>query len=213
MLIAESLAQLLQDLDRAQRGQRYGAGFHGRASTVVLYSYYLELPANKRFSYLPGRQCCAASARLRGNTVAKTKFGPIRQHLHIIQPHREVHMKKNWEIIREILLRLEASSAPNTYLNAEAISEYPVQEVAYNMRLLSQAGYIKAQILESRSGNGEIGAALAIHLTNTGHELLDTIRSESVWSKITDTFKSKGVEMTFDLVISVGKKVMESLLS
>ncbi len=122
-------------------------------------------------------------------------------------------MKKNWEIIREILLRLEASSAPNTYLNAEAISEYPVQEVAYNMRLLSQAGYIKAQILESRSGNGEIGAALAIHLTNTGHELLDTIRSESVWSKITDTFKSKGVEMTFDLVISVGKKVMESLLS
>ncbi len=122
-------------------------------------------------------------------------------------------MKKNWEIIREILLRLEASSAPNTYLNAEAISEYPVQEVAYNMRLLSQAGYIKAKILESSSGNGEIGAALAIHLTNTGHELLDTIRSESVWSKITDTFKSKGVEMTFDLVISVGKKVMESLLS
>lgn len=79
-------------------------------------------------------------------------------------------MKKNWEIIREILLRLEASSAPNTYLNAEAISEYPVQEVAYNMRLLSQAGYIKAKILESSSGNGAIGAALAIHLTNTGHE-------------------------------------------
>jgi hypothetical protein len=122
-------------------------------------------------------------------------------------------MKKNWEIIREILLRLEAASSPNTYLNAKAISEYPTQEVAYNMRLLSQAGYIKAKIHESSSGSGEIGAALAIHLTNTGHELLDTIRSESVWSKITDTFKSKGVEMTFDLVISVGKKVMESLLS
>lgn len=122
-------------------------------------------------------------------------------------------MKKNWEIIREILLRLEAANAPNSYLNAKAVSEYPAQEVAYNMRLLSQAGYIKAKILESSSGNGEIAAALAIHLTNTGHELLDTIRSESVWSKITDTFKSKGVEMTFDLVISVGKKVMESLLS
>ena len=122
-------------------------------------------------------------------------------------------MKKNWEIIREILMRLEAASAPNTNLNANSISEYPVQEVAYNMRLLCQAGYIKANIVESSSGSGEIGAALAIHLTNTGHELLDTIRNESVWSKITDTFKSKGVEMTFDLVISVGKKIMESLLS
>jgi hypothetical protein len=122
-------------------------------------------------------------------------------------------MRKNWEIIREILLRLEAAPSPNTYLNAEAITEFPAQEIAYNMRLLSQAGYIKAKILESSSGSGEIRAALAIHLTNTGHELLDTIRSESVWSKITDTFKSKGVEMTFDLVISVGKKVMENVLS
>ena len=122
-------------------------------------------------------------------------------------------MKKNWEIIREILLGLEAAPTPNTYLNAEAISKYPVQEVAYNMRLLGQAGYIKTKILESSSGNGKIEAAIAMHLTNTGHELLDTIRSESVWAKITDTFKSKGIEMTFDLVISVGKKIMESLLS
>ncbi len=122
-------------------------------------------------------------------------------------------MKRNWEIIREILLRLEAAGSPNTYLNANAISEYPHQEVAYNMRLLSQAGYIKAKILESSTGSGEIGSALAIHLTNTGHELLDIIRSESVWSKITETFKSKSVDMTFDLVISIGKKVMENLLS
>jgi hypothetical protein len=122
-------------------------------------------------------------------------------------------VKKNWEIIREILLRLEAASTPNTFLIAEAISQFPVQEVAYNMRLLSQAGYIKARILESSSGSGEIGGALAIHLTNTGHELLDTIRNESVWVKITDTFKSKGIEMTFELVIAVGKRIMESLLS
>ena len=123
------------------------------------------------------------------------------------------HMKRDWEIIREILVRLESAATPNTYLNAETISEYPVQEVAYNMRLLSQAGYIKAKILETSTGSGEIGAALAMHLTNTGHELLDTVRSESVWTKVKDTFKSKGVEMTFDLVMSVGKKVMEGLLS
>jgi len=122
-------------------------------------------------------------------------------------------MKRDWEIIRAILLRLESASTPNTYLNAEAIEEFPTQAVAYNMRLLSQAGFIKARILETSTGSGEIGAALAQHLTNSGHELLDTMRSDTVWSKIKDTFKSKGVEMTFDLVLSVGKGVMQGLLS
>ncbi|MGH8552850.1 MAG: DUF2513 domain-containing protein, partial [Methylococcales bacterium] len=59
---------------------------------------------------------------------------------------------------------------------------------------------------------GLIVAAIATRLTNPGHELLDTIRAESVWGKIKDTFKAKGVEMTFDLVISLGKKIAESLL-
>ncbi|MGH8497285.1 MAG: DUF2513 domain-containing protein [Methylococcales bacterium] len=86
------------------------------------------------------------------------------------------------------------------------------QEVAYNMRLLSEAGYIKAIIVESSEGVGLIVAAIATRLTNPGHELLDTIRAESVWGKIKDTFKAKGVEMTFDLVISLGKKIAESLL-
>ena len=122
-------------------------------------------------------------------------------------------MKKDWDIIRAVLLRLEAASTPNTYLNADAIEEFPFQAVAYNMRLLGQAGYIKVKILETSTGTSEIGAAMALHLTNSGHELLDTIRSDTVWSKVKEKFKTKGLEMTFDLVLSVGKKVMEELMS
>lgn len=121
-------------------------------------------------------------------------------------------MVKNWDIIREILLRLESCATPNTALNAKALTQYPEQEVAYNMRLLSDAGCIEANIRESNSGDGLISVALARRLTNTGHELLDTIRSESVWAKVKETFKSKGIEMTFDLVSTVGKKIMEGLL-
>ena len=122
-------------------------------------------------------------------------------------------MKRDWEIIREILVRLEAAGTPSTFLNAETISAYPVQEVAYNIRLLSQAGLVKAQIQETHDGTGHIGKAIARYVTQEGHDLLDTMRSEKVWNKIKETFKSKGVEMTFDLVLSVGKKVMERLLS
>lgn len=122
-------------------------------------------------------------------------------------------MKRDWEIIRTILLRLEDAHLPNTVLNATEIIEHPEQEVAYNMRLLSQAGFIEAMIMETHDGSGAIGNAVAKHLTNTGHELLDTIRDDTIWSKVKDTFQSKGLEMTFDLVLAVGKATMMKALA
>ena len=119
---------------------------------------------------------------------------------------------KNWTIIREILLKLEAASTPNTTLNARDVPPFSEQEVAYHIRLLNDAGYLEANILSSSTGDGHIAAALARHLNNSGHELLDTIRNDTVWGKIQETFKTKGLEMTFDLVIAVGKKAMEGML-
>ena len=121
-------------------------------------------------------------------------------------------MKRDWEIIRTILLKLEASESPNTALNADNIEDFPEQEVAYNMRLLEQGGYINAIFSESKTGDGKIHVALARSLNISGHELLDTIRSDTVWGKTKEKFQASGVEMTFDLVIMVGKKIMESLL-
>ena len=124
----------------------------------------------------------------------------------------ETHLVKSWTIIRQILLALEEARTPNTVINANGLAPFAEQEVAYNMRLLSEAGYIKANIMESHTGDGHIATALARSLTNSGHELLDTIRSDTVWGKVQETFKTKGVEMTFDLVAMVGKKIMEGLL-
>ena len=122
-------------------------------------------------------------------------------------------MKRDWEIIRAILLKLEEASSPNTNLTPDDLGQYPEQEVAYNMRLLDQAGYIKGKFLESKSGDGAIHAAIVMHMTSYGHELLDTIRNDTVWTKTKDTVKSKGLDMTFDVVIAVGKKIIESLLN
>lgn len=122
-------------------------------------------------------------------------------------------MTRNWEIIREVLLRLESINTPNAYVNANSFDGLPEQEVAYNMRLLSEAGYIDARIMASSSGDGKINAALAIRLTNAGHDLLDTMRNDSVWNKVKEKFTSNGIEMTFDLVVSVGKKIIEAVLS
>lgn len=81
------------------------------------------------------------------------------------------------------------------------------------MRLLSEAGYIEAKIQNLHDGSGRIGVALATKMTNSGHNLLDTIRNETVWKKIKDKFSTSGIDMTFDLVIAAGKKIMEAMLA
>jgi len=122
-------------------------------------------------------------------------------------------MKRDWEIIRQILLRLEEKASPNGTISMEVFGNFEPQDVGYNMRLLSEAGYIDAQILNTSDGSGKIGLAIAKSLTNEGHDLLDTIRSNTVWEKIKEKFESKGIDMTFELVMSVGKRVMENLLA
>jgi hypothetical protein len=122
-------------------------------------------------------------------------------------------VKQDWTIIRTILLRLEAAPTPNAALRSAEFTEFDEQEVAYNMRLLSGAGYIEATIAGSSMGDGRIHLALARSMTHKGHELLDAIRSNTVWEKVQEKFRSNGVEMTFDLVVLAGKKIAEAMLS
>jgi hypothetical protein len=122
-------------------------------------------------------------------------------------------MKRDWEIIRAILVGIESSETPNTNLTMRDFDEYSEQEVAYNMRLLSEANCIDAHFIESKTGDHKIAAAYAKKLTPKGHDLLDAIRNDSVWAKIKEKFESKGLDMTIDLVIGVGKRILDAMLA
>ncbi|MFN3987599.1 MAG: DUF2513 domain-containing protein [Rhodocyclaceae bacterium] len=121
-------------------------------------------------------------------------------------------MNRDWTITRAVLLKLEAAPTANTNVRAVDLPEFDEQEVAYNIRLLWQAGYIDGNVLDSSDGDGRILDAIARSLTNRGHDLLDTIRQNSVWTRIQDRFRSSGLDMTFDLVQSVGKSILERML-
>lgn len=88
-------------------------------------------------------------------------------------------MKADERIKLAILTRLEEANTPNAALNAKDVPGFSEQEVAYNMMLLSEAGYIKAAIKEVNLGGDQRIMAMAIRLTNSGHELLDTIRKST----------------------------------
>ena len=119
-------------------------------------------------------------------------------------------MKRNWEVIREILIKLE--ELPNTDSGLQ-LSDFPSEkayEYAYHVELLIEAGIVEGQM--SKAAGPGPAHFFAHRLTWTGHEFLDSVRSSTVWSKTKKAFAAKGIEMTFDLVKSVATDISVSLL-
>lgn len=53
-------------------------------------------------------------------------------------------MKRNWDLIRKILLKLEEKADSTSWLESTDIKGYDAKTVAYHYKLLSNAGLIEA---------------------------------------------------------------------
>jgi Hypothetical protein (DUF2513) len=116
-------------------------------------------------------------------------------------------MKRDMELIRELLLAIEAvkkdTSFSATDLNLE--SDWAAEDVYYNLQLMVDAGFIDAQPVKSFQGTHNV---LIKRMTYEGHEFLDTARSESIWSAAKETITKKGLSLE-----SVGFGVLTQVLA
>lgn len=116
-------------------------------------------------------------------------------------------MERNWELIRKILLKL-AEKADDSPMESDVFAKFSAETTAYHYKILAQAGLIEVEECATLSG---VDYA-AIQLTWQGHELLDQIRNDTVWNKIKATVKNKGLDLSFELIKTAGKKVLSALL-
>lgn len=70
-----------------------------------------------------------------------------------------------------------------------ALPKYSRQDIAYTLYLLNESDYIDARITEADCGIYNIRV---YRLTYSGHELIDTIRSNTIWSKIVSAISTIG---------------------
>lgn len=120
-------------------------------------------------------------------------------------------MKRDWDVIREVLIEVEALSGKerSTFaygLGAEHAGCDPTK--SEHAILLWNAGFIEAIDVGGLAGP----AILSPGLTWEGHNLLDTLRSKPVWERIRVTAKEKGIELTFDAVKAIGKIALDYVL-
>jgi hypothetical protein len=119
-------------------------------------------------------------------------------------------MKRNWDVIREILCAVEAIPSPDQVLELNDFDSERRDEISYHARLLLEAGLAEGRMIDSLSA--ESADFYLSRLTWVGHDLLDSIRSDTVWEKTKDAFASKGLDMTFELLKSVAVRVASSLV-
>ncbi len=119
-------------------------------------------------------------------------------------------MERNWDLVRKILLKLEAMPNTLSELYPDQITGSDEELTAYHMHLLDQAGLIKARCIR---GLDTPLNCVATSLTWDGHEFLDKIRSDTVWNKVKSTAREKGLSLSLDVIKITATAAIKAMLS
>lgn len=113
-------------------------------------------------------------------------------------------MIRDDELVREILLRVEASQESPLTIDGLGITDYDRAEIGYHLQLLEEAGYIVAGFAY---GDNVVQEALVDRLTWDGHEFLDAIRNETVWAETKSTVAAAVGSASLEVVKAVATAV------
>jgi repressor of nif and glnA expression len=118
-------------------------------------------------------------------------------------------MKRDWEVIRAILIGMEDLGDTNSSLSPGDVGGFDSDTVAYHMRILSEAGLIQAEVIDYV--DGEIHCR-ATRLTWEGHQFLDNMRDQQTWNRVKRTIREKGLEISFEAIKIAGTAVVQRML-
>jgi hypothetical protein len=111
-------------------------------------------------------------------------------------------MQRDMDLIRQILLELEAHQDPRgtVVIRAEG---YSPEQVAYHVKLMAECGLVDA-VNFSTMGRMDWRPR---SLTWAGHEFLDATRNDGVWHRLKAEVKDRGLSLPFELVKELAIKI------
>ena len=111
-------------------------------------------------------------------------------------------MRRDMDVIREVLLEVESYSG-NRFLMYDRSDD---EVKAYHAMLLKEEGYIK--------GSGALGGTVLAHrLTWEGHELLDNIRDDGVWSNVKQKLGGVSDSASLEIVKTIAALAVKEALT
>ena len=135
-------------------------------------------------------------------------------------------MKRDWDLLRKQLTDIEEEHDVLAEIPAEPkwtdqpwdeyeqqLKEFKAIEarIAGHLEMLINNGYVEG-IYVKRGADGHFSYGLAgSRLTMSGFDLLDTMRSSSIWESIKSTAQAKGVELTFDVIKGLASLALKQI--
>lgn len=120
-------------------------------------------------------------------------------------------MKRDWNLVRQILLKLEDKPDTTGVIHPNQFSGWDEETVSEHIRLLNEAGLIEAQC--NRHHHNLPTFCLARNLTWAGHEFLDAVRSDRAWHRIGQVAKEKGLELSFDTIKQIASALLAGIFA
>lgn len=127
-------------------------------------------------------------------------------------------MKLNYELIRDLLLAAEDQENDSSLSQKEldefiTKSSYNFDELIYHLERLEEADYVDITI---KYASNQVYIYTLNYITWTGHQFLDTIRSDKVWStskKVADDLKVKSISAFTQIAFQVASNLITTYLS
>lgn len=121
-------------------------------------------------------------------------------------------MKRNPDLLRQLLLFIEDKGVPGIEPKDISIESYSASEIMSHLNLMADAGFIVAEYSRSTTNPDRIvRTAMVFDLSWAGHEYLDLIRDPKVWKK-TKELSNKVGATSIEFFIEVAKAVARDAL-
>lgn len=136
------------------------------------------------------------------------------------------YLKLNYDCIRDVLLVLEENLTieveetedgafysynyldTDDVLNINSLSKYSKYDIIYSVVKLSEACYINTSDI---SGD-DLTEFIISDITYSGHEFLQSIKSETVWNDVKNVSKKVG-SMSFPIISSIAGNVISKIIT
>lgn len=111
-------------------------------------------------------------------------------------------MKRDMDLVRQILLACEACDPEEELLPVPTILDCTRTQVCYHIHLMGQAGLLI--VVDQTHMSSPCPQAALLSVTWAGHDFIDNTKSSAVWTATKEAAKKAG-GVGFDLLIQIAK--------
>ncbi len=121
-------------------------------------------------------------------------------------------MKRDSELIRQLMLALEASEGPFSASNP--VDGFNQSQVAYHLALIVNSGLAAGNVQYSLGNRDSTIPAMAIafRLTPEGHDFIDAVRDETIWNKTKQKVATVGGSVSLGVLKEVATALAKTAL-